>query len=72
MIYKYIGMGTFPGGVLKVANSTNILYTNAFGHFSPGKIPYGSPCFNENTVFDIASLTKVTATLTAIMHLYQR
>jgi beta-N-acetylhexosaminidase len=64
-------MGTFPGAVLKVANSTNILYSNAFGHISHQKIPFGSSPFTEDTIFDIASLTKVSATLSAIMHLYQ-
>ena len=34
-------------------------------------MPFSSPPFTNDTIFDIASLTKVTATLTCIMRLYE-
>jgi len=40
------------------------------GHLSRNSLPYSSPPFTVDTIFDIASLTKVTATLSCIMHLY--
>lgn len=65
----YVRSGGFPGTVVMVGNSTDKLYSGSFGHFSFLQTPYGSPPMNESTIFDIASLTKVTATLSCIMKL---
>ena len=62
--------GAFVGGILRVSNSTHTLFNYPFGHFSKNELPFGSPSVTNETIFDIASLTKVTATLTCIMHLY--
>lgn len=35
-------------------------------------MPFSSPPFTNDTIFDIASLTKVTATLSCIMRLYEQ
>ena len=55
--------------VLRVANGTHNIYTQSFGHFTNSQIPYGNIPFTNETLFDLASLTKVTATLSCIMHL---
>lgn len=69
-IQYYLGNGAFPGGILRVANSTHNIYTSTFGSYTHITSPSATPPFTNNTMFDIASLTKVSATLTCIMHLY--
>jgi len=64
--------GAFTGGVLRVANGTHNIYTQSFGHFTNSQIPYGNIPFTNETLFDLASLTKVTATLSCIMHLVDK
>lgn len=52
---------------MRVANSTHNLYTYENGYFTKDShVP-----FTQQTIFDIASLTKVTATLPSIMKLYE-
>jgi CubicO group peptidase (beta-lactamase class C family) len=63
--------GAFSGGVLRISNDTTTLHDYIFGHYSHTDLPFSSPPFTENTIFDIASLTKVTATLACIMHLVE-
>jgi len=57
-----------PGAVLAVANAKDILYCKAFGmaHTEP-EIP-----MTEQTMFDCASLTKVTATASAVLLLLEQ
>lgn len=58
--------GAFPGAVLRVANSTHTLYTYEVGYLGKDShVP-----FTQQTVFDIASLSKVSATLSSVMRLY--
>lgn len=56
--------GVFPGAVLLVSICEEIAFHKAFGFRS---IIPEKKLMTENTVFDIASLTKVVATTTAIM-----
>jgi len=65
-IKKEIRRGKIPGAVVLIGNKENILYRRAFGYraIKPEKLP-----MKVNTIFDIASLTKVIATTTAIMQL---
>ena len=60
--------GVFPGAVLLVSIGKEIAFHKAFGFRSvmPEKKP-----MTEDTVFDIASLTKVVASTTAIMILFK-
>lgn len=60
--------GVFPGAVLGVVNQHGVLYQQAFGYrqLEPEKLE-----MTQETVFDIASLTKVLATTTAIMCLIE-
>ncbi len=62
--------GVFPGAVVVIGTRDSILYASGFGHFtwSP-KSAVPSP---DSTLFDIASLTKVTATTPSIMYLVER
>ncbi len=64
-----IRRGTFPGAVLGVVNEGVILYQQAYGNtwFEPEKKE-----MTRDTLFDLASLTKVIATTTVIMQLIER
>lgn len=71
IVYNYLLEGAYPGAVLKIANATHTLHQYAAGYLTKQIPPYSSPPMTMDTIFDIASLTKVTATLTCIMHLYE-
>lgn len=64
-----IRAGKIPGAVILIGNEERTLYRNAFGFRArqPQKLP-----MTENTLFDLASLTKVIATTTAVMQLVER
>ncbi len=64
-----IEKGNFPGAVVLVGRDEKILYRRAFGNqmITPRK-----EAMNEQTVFDIASLTKPIATAASIMILRDR
>ena len=59
----------FPGGVVLVWKDGNIIYEKAYGNFTYDK---SSPKVNINTLYDLASVTKVVATTTATMICYDR
>ncbi len=61
-----IRAGRIPGAVVLIGREGKIVYRRAFGYAAlrPRKIP-----MTVGTAFDLASLTKVVATTTAIMHL---
>lgn len=61
-----IASGGFPGAVILVGRQGKIVYRKAFGYRSI--LPQRQP-MTEDTIFDLASLTKVVATTTAIMQL---
>ncbi|PAU95793.1 hypothetical protein CK503_01665 [Aliifodinibius salipaludis] len=58
---------TFPGGVVTVVKDGNIAYQEGFGYETYEKL---NP-IKENAVYDLASLTKVTATTAAVMKLVE-
>ncbi len=64
-----IARGELPGAVILVARHGRIVYRKAFGHraLRPEPLP-----MTIDTVFDLASLTKVVATATSIMILVER
>ena len=64
-----INKGSFPGAVILVGQAKKILYRRAFGNqvITPHK-----EVMNEETAFDIASLTKPIATAASIMILRDR
>ena len=69
IVHKEIGAGRIPGAVVLVGNEDRIIYRQAFGSAAlrPERIP-----MTIGTLFDLASLTKVVATTTAIMQLVEQ
>jgi CubicO group peptidase (beta-lactamase class C family) len=68
LISRYMDYGTFPGGVLLVGTDKEVILEKAYGY----RAIY--PEREENatdTVYDLASLTKVVATTPAIMRLLE-
>ena len=66
IVKKEIRAGRIPGAVIIIGNRDKKIFRQAFGYRSikPKKLP-----MRVNTVFDLASLTKVIATTTAVMQL---
>jgi uncharacterized protein YbbC (DUF1343 family)/CubicO group peptidase (beta-lactamase class C family) len=66
IVKKEIRAGRIPGAVVIIGNRDKKIFRQAFGYRStrPKRLP-----MSVNTVFDLASLTKVIATTTAIMQL---
>ncbi|HEX4424529.1 MAG TPA: exo-beta-N-acetylmuramidase NamZ domain-containing protein [Terriglobales bacterium] len=61
--------GQMPGAVLLVGHDGQVVYRRAFGNraLEPRREP-----MTVDTIFDLASLTKVVATTTAVMQLVER
>jgi CubicO group peptidase (beta-lactamase class C family) len=69
VVEEEIAKGSFPGAVVLVGQEDDIVYWQAFGN----KIV--DPCeepTDQNTIFDLASMTKPIATATSIMILRER
>ena len=66
IVQQAIREGKCPGAVVLIGNEGKVVYRRAFGHRSltPEKLP-----MTLDTIFDMASLTKVIATTTAVMQL---
>jgi uncharacterized protein YbbC (DUF1343 family)/CubicO group peptidase (beta-lactamase class C family) len=66
IVKKEIRRGNIPGAVVIIGTPEKILYRRAFGSraLKPHKLP-----MKIETIFDLASLTKVVATTTAVMKL---
>ncbi len=58
----------FPGGQLLVAKDGAIVYNKSFGSLEYSS---GSPKVNASTTYDLASVTKVVATTSAMMRLHE-
>lgn len=58
-----------PGGVVVIGHDDHVVFHKAYGDrsFIPKPVP-----MTEDTIFDMASMTKVMATTTAAMQLYQQ
>ena len=68
LIEKEIQKGGFPGAVVGVFNSKEVLYQDSFGF---AQLKPHKRVMTRETIFDLASLTKVTATTISIMHLIE-
>ena len=68
-IKRAIRAGNIPGAVILIGSQERVIYRRAFGHCAlvPQKLP-----MTIDTIFDIASLTKVVATTTAVMQLVEK
>ncbi len=64
-----IGKGEIPGGVVLVGRGDSVVYRKCYGHrmLEPQKVD-----MTVDTVFDMASVTKVVATATSIAILIER
>ena len=69
IVEEAISNSRIPGAVILIGNQDKVIYRQAFGYRSllPDKLPMAS-----DTIFDIASLTKVVATTTAVMQLVEK
>jgi uncharacterized protein YbbC (DUF1343 family) len=64
-----IQAGETPGAVVLIGHQGQIAYRRAFGHRSLGSPP---PPMTVDTLFDVASLTKVVATAPAVLQLVEK
>ena len=69
VIQSALDTGQAAGFVVLVGTAREMLFCKAYGHRT--RIPSPEP-MREDTIFDVASLTKPVVTATAIMQLYQR
>ena len=69
IIEKAIADGNLPGAVLLVGHNGSVIYRKAYGEreLEPKREP-----MTVDTIFDMASLTKVIATTTAVMQLVEQ
>jgi uncharacterized protein YbbC (DUF1343 family)/CubicO group peptidase (beta-lactamase class C family) len=69
IIHQAIADGNIPGAVLVVGHNGSVIYRKAYGERSlePRRAP-----MTVDTIFDLASLTKVIATTTAVMQLVEQ
>jgi CubicO group peptidase (beta-lactamase class C family) len=73
-----IAAGTAPGGVVLIGHGGKVAFRQAYGLRKRDDEPGldGSPApaepMTEDTIFDMASLTKPLATATAVMQLYEQ
>ena len=69
VIEQAIQDGNIPGAVLVVGHNGKVIYRKAYGNraLEPRREP-----MTLETIFDLASLTKVVATTTAVMKLVEQ
>lgn len=69
IMQQAVTSGNIPGGVLLIGHDGKVVYRKAFGSRSlePAREP-----MTEDTIFDLASLTKCIATTTAVMQLVEQ
>ncbi|HVA01423.1 MAG TPA: exo-beta-N-acetylmuramidase NamZ domain-containing protein [Terriglobia bacterium] len=67
-VQEAIDAGKLPGAVIVIGHDGRVVYRRAFGYqrLGPRNIP-----MRLTTIFDLASVTKVVATTTAVMQLFE-
>ena len=68
MVQNAVSTGEITGAVVCIGSADGIIFEKAFGRRSPDS---GSAAMTVDSIFDIASLTKVVATAPAIMKLVE-
>ncbi|MBL0267507.1 MAG: serine hydrolase [Chitinophagaceae bacterium] len=63
-----ISQKVFPGSVVLAVHEGEIVYHKAFGNYQYEKSPAVSP----ESIFDLASVTKISATTVSVMKLYEQ
>src|SRR5436309_14876862 len=69
LVDEAIARHDLPGAVVLVGRGRDVLFHRAFGHRA---VLPSLEAMTEDTIFDIASLTKVVATTTSVMQLVER
>jgi CubicO group peptidase (beta-lactamase class C family) len=69
IIERGVGEHAFPAAVVEVGSRDGVLWQQAFGRFD---YDADSPAAQPDTIFDLASLTKVIATTSLVMRLVER
>ncbi|MGO9057059.1 MAG: serine hydrolase [Candidatus Binataceae bacterium] len=69
IVQQEIDAGHIPGAVVMIGNHGRVVYDRAFGFRSLKPLPLK---MTADTIFDLASLTKVVATTTAVMRLVEQ
>src|ERR1017187_1435541 len=69
VIDEAIGQGKLPGAVLIIGHEGEVVYQKAYGRRATVPAP---EAMTADTIFDLASLTKVVATTTALMQLFEQ
>src|SRR5439155_12999037 len=69
LVNEAIARHDLPGAVVLVGQGRDVLFHHAFGRRAVLPSP---EAMTEDTIFDIASLTKVVATTTSVMQLVER
>ncbi len=69
IVENEIRAGNIPGAVILIGNPEKVIYRKAFGYRS---IEPERALMTEDTIFDVASLTKVIAAATAVMQLVEK
>lgn len=69
IIEEAISDSAFPGGVLLVSKDGKILHEKAYGNYT---YDHNSQRMKLSTIFDLASVSKVVGTTTAVMMLYDQ
>jgi len=64
-----IAQGKLPGAVVAIGHDGKIVYQKAYGRRATTP---AMEAMTEDTIFDLASLTKVVATTTALMQLFEQ
>ena len=69
IVNREVELGNIPGAVVLIGHQGKAVYRRAFGYraLEPQRVP-----MTEDTIFDLASLTKVIATSTAVMQLVKQ
>jgi beta-N-acetylhexosaminidase len=68
IIREMIGSGAAPGCQILVAKDNQIIWNKSYGFYTYEQL---KPVTNES-IFDLASVTKISATTLSIMHLYDQ
>ena len=69
VVESHIGLGNLPGAVVLIGHQDTIVFERAFGNRS---VEPEIEAMTPDTVFDLASLTKVVATAPSVMLLVQK
>lgn len=69
IVDEEIAAGRIPGAVILIGDKDGVLYRRAFGHRA---LTPRLERMTEDTIFDLASLTKVVATTTAVLQLVEQ